>query len=70
MIDKQNKNPEGIGRLIRRDGGVFIDRVFKNGLSNGFERGIWDDGAHAIGQRVNGQMDGAWKIYNLKGELF
>ena len=38
MIDKQSKKPEGIGRVIRRDGGFFADRVFKNGLADGFER--------------------------------
>ena len=36
MIDKQSKKPEGIGRVIRRDGAVFVDGVFKNGLGNGF----------------------------------
>ena len=41
MIDKQSKKPEGIGRVIRRDGGFFADRVFKNGKDNGFARSIW-----------------------------
>jgi hypothetical protein len=36
MIDKKSKKPEGIGRVIRRDGGYFADGVFKNGKSNGF----------------------------------
>ena len=40
MIDKQSKKPEGVGRVIRRDGGGFADRVYKNGMSNGFGRSI------------------------------
>ena len=70
MIDKKSKKPEGIGRLIRRDGGRFVDGVFKNGKSNGFLRGIWEDGDHSIGQCVNGQKEGVFKYYNLKGELY
>ena len=69
MIDKQSKKPEGIGRIIRRDGGFFADRAYKNGLSNGFSRGIWENGDHYIGQCVNGQPDGLFKYFNLKGEL-
>jgi antitoxin component YwqK of YwqJK toxin-antitoxin module len=69
MIDKQSKKPEGIGRLIRRDGGWFSDRVYKNGLQNGFSRSIWEDGDHSIGQCVNGQLEGVFEYYNLKGEL-
>ena len=49
MIDKQSKKPEGIGRLIRRDGVFFDDQVFKNGLYNGFTRSIWENGDHVIG---------------------
>ena len=70
MIDKQSKKPEGIGRLIKRNGGVFADRVYKNGLGNGFGRQIWEDGNHAIGQCVNGLYEGVWKFYNLQGELY
>ena len=58
MIDKQCKKPEGIGRIIQRDGGYFADGVFKNGLSNGFTRDIWEDGDHFIGQYVNGKAEG------------
>jgi hypothetical protein len=50
MIDKQSKKPEGIGRLIRRDGGAFVDGAYKNGKEHGFGRGIWEDGNHVIGQ--------------------
>ena len=54
MIDKQSKKPEGIGRIIQRDGGGFNDKVYKNGKSNGFGRNIDEDGVHSIGQFVNG----------------
>ena len=54
MIDKQSKKPEGIGRLIRRDGGFFADAEYKNGMKNGFGRGIWESGVHSIDQWVNG----------------
>ena len=70
MIDQQSKKPKGIGRVIRRDGGYFADGVFKNGKEHGFGRSILEDGNHVIGQAVNGQMDGVWEIYNLKGELY
>ena len=70
MIDKKSKKPEGIGRLIQRDGGWFADKVFKNGKEHGFSREIWEDGDHAIGKYVNGQKEGVWKLYNLKGELY
>ena len=70
MIDKQSKKPEGIGRVIRRDGTFFADKVFKNGMGNGFARNIQENGVHSIGQCVNGKAEGVWKFYNLKGELY
>ena len=70
MIDKQSKEPEGIGRIIRRDGGGFADEVYKNGKCNGFSRSIYADGKHSIGQLVDGKLDGFWELYNLKGELY
>ena len=69
MIDKQSKKPEGIGRVIQRDGGWFADRVFKNGGEHGFSRDLFANGDHVIGQNVNGQWEGVWEFYNLKGEL-
>ncbi len=69
MIDKKSNKPEGFGRVIRSDGGKFVDLLFKNGEQNGFARDMWEDGEHFIGQCINGQPDGIWKCYNQKGEL-